>query len=217
MRGPALAKSLPMLRGWTRDPVAVGLPLASSYWTARRLARATLDAAVLEAGPVLELGAGAGAVTQALLEAGCPVDRILAVERDGELCRLLQQRFPDLQVIHGNALELGGLLQAGGISSVAVVLSGLPMRAIPSVAAAACYLDAFALMPGGGAIVQYTYGLRPPVDPRAAGLDLEAEFAGREWRNFPPMGIWTYRRPAGAPTDLSGGGALAKSRQQALQ
>ena len=184
---------LPFLRGWLRDPMGVGLPFPSSSWTARRLARAALDAAIPGGGPVLELGAGTGAVTRALVDLGCPVEQLVTIEQDGELCRSLEQRFPGLQVVQGDALALGRTL-AGGPSSVRVVVSGLPMRAIPSAAAARCYGDAFRVMPSGGAIIQYTYGLRPPVDPRATEPALEATFVGREWRNFPPMGIWRYSR-----------------------
>jgi phosphatidylethanolamine/phosphatidyl-N-methylethanolamine N-methyltransferase len=190
---PTLANPLPILRGWSRDPVAVGLPFASSYWTARRLAQAALDAAIPGSGPVLELGAGTGPVTEALIETGCPVDQIVVVERDAELCGSLKRRFSGLQVLHGNALELGEILACARISSVRVVLSGLPMRAVPPKAAARCYSDAFQLMPSGGAIIQYTYGFRPPVDPHEAVLKLDATFVGREWRNVPPMGIWSYR------------------------
>ncbi len=184
---------LPFVRGWLRDPVRVGLPFPSSSWTARELARATLDAAIPDSGPVVELGAGTGSVTWALIEAGCPLDRIVAVERDVELCRSLEWRFPGLRVLQGDALELGRLLVGARVSGAGVVLSGLPMRAICREAAARCYSDAFRAMPRGGAIIQYTYGLRPPVDPRRALPKLEATFVGREWRNFPPMGIWRYR------------------------
>jgi phosphatidylethanolamine/phosphatidyl-N-methylethanolamine N-methyltransferase len=52
-------------------------------------------------------------------------------------------------------------------------------------------------MPPGGAIIQYTYGFRPPVDPDEAVPKLDATFIGREWRNIPPMGIWRYRLPNG--------------------
>lgn len=195
--------SLEFLRGWSRDPVAVGLPVASSPWTARRLAHETLAAAVPDAvvpaegpltdRPIVELGAGTGAVTAALLDAGCPPDRLVVVERDAALCAGLRQRFPDLHIVQGDALALRETLAGAGIGSAAVVLSGLPMRAIPAAAATRCYADAFALMPPGGAIVQYTYGLRPPVDPAEAGLPLDATFLGREWRNVLPMGIWRYR------------------------
>jgi phosphatidylethanolamine/phosphatidyl-N-methylethanolamine N-methyltransferase len=181
---------LPFVRGWLRDPVGVGLPFPSSAATARRLARAVLDAAIPGGSPVLELGAGTGAVTSALVEAGCPVHRIVALERDAELCRALEQHFPGLTVIQGDALKLGGTLKGTPVTSVAVVLSGLPMRAIPAAAAESCYADAFDLMPAGGAVIQYTYGLRPPVEAPA----FDASFVGREWRNFPPMGIWRYSR-----------------------
>lgn len=184
---------LPFVRGWLRDPVGVGLPFPSSPATARRLAEAALASSVCN-GPVLELGAGTGAVTAALMDAGCPIDRIVAVEHDAELCRSLEERFPGLAVLEGDALELGALLEAAKLSSIAVMISGLPMRAIPAEAATRCYGDAFDAMPPGGAIIQYTYGLRPPVDPRLMAPKVEATFVGREWRNLPPMGIWRYSR-----------------------
>ncbi len=183
---------LPFVRGWLRDPVGVGLPFPSSPATARRLAEAALEASI-GGGPVLDLGAGTGSVTAALLDAGCALHRVVAVEHDAELCRSLEERFPGLAVLEGDALELGALLEAAGLSSLAAVICGLPMRAIPSEAATRCYGDAFEAMPPGGAIIQYTYGLRPPVDPRAMAQKVEATFVGREWRNLPPMGIWRYR------------------------
>jgi phosphatidylethanolamine/phosphatidyl-N-methylethanolamine N-methyltransferase len=193
VRRPALANPLPFLRGWSRDPVAVGLPFASSYWTARRLAQAVHNAAIPGSGPILELGAGTGAVTEALIETGCAVDQLIVVERDAELCGALARRFAGLQILHGDALELGGVLAKARIPAVGVVLSGLPMRVVPQQAAVRCYAQAFRLMPIGGAIIQYTYGFRPPVDPDEAVLKLDATFVGREWRNVPPMAIWSYR------------------------
>ena len=191
--------SLPFLRGWSRDPVAVGLPIPSSPWTARRLAQATLDAAIDGGGPVLELGAGAGAVTQALIE-GCGIDQLVVVERDAELCRTLERRFHGLCVLHGDALDVAGLLTAARITSVSVVLSGLPMRAVAPAAAIRCYSGAFELMPQGGAIIQYTYGFKSPVDPGRRAPRLQATFVGREWRNVPPMAIWSYRLPTPRPS-----------------
>lgn len=191
-----LSNPLPFLRGWSRDPVAVGLPFPSSSWTARRLAQAALDAAIPDGGPVLELGGGTGAVTDALLDAGCPVDQVIVVERDAELCRTLGRRFRGLNVLHGDALEIREILARARIASVCVVISGLPMRIVAPQAAARCYSGAFQLMPSGGTIIQYTYGFRSPVDPDESALELDARFVGREWRNVPPMGIWSYRLSA---------------------
>lgn len=193
--------SLPFLLSWSRDPVAVGLPIASSPWTARRLAHAALEAAIPGAGPVLELGAGTGPVTQALVEAGCPEDQIVVIERDADLWSMLGGRFSGLRVLHGDALELRAILAEACIRSVRVVLSGLPMRAVPPRAAKRCYSDAFRLMPCGGAIIQYTYGFRAPVDPGGNDPEFDVRFIGREWRNVPPVGIWRYRRNSPAAAD----------------
>jgi phosphatidylethanolamine/phosphatidyl-N-methylethanolamine N-methyltransferase len=160
-----LSNPLIFLRGWSRDPVAVGLPFESSYWTARRLAQAALDAAIPGSGPVLELGAGTGAVTQALIEAGCPEDQIIVVERDAELCATLERRFRGLRVLHGNALEVGEILARVRESRPSARAQRLPMRTVAPEAAARCYSGAFQLMPSGGTIIQYTYGFRSPADP----------------------------------------------------
>jgi phosphatidylethanolamine/phosphatidyl-N-methylethanolamine N-methyltransferase len=181
------------LLGWSRHPMAVGGPFASSPWTARRLAQAALETAIPHAGPVLELGAGTGRVTDALIAAGWPVDRIVAVERDGVLCRSLRQRFPGLRVLHANALDLDAVLARAGLASVSVVISGLPMRAVAPQAAARCYGEAFRRLPGGGVIIQYTYGFKAPVNPARTTPPFDAVFVGREWRNVPPIGIWKYR------------------------
>ena len=198
LTGRARNGAAPFLRSWLRDPVAVGLPFPSSPRLALRLAETVRRAAISNGGPVLELGAGTGVVTKALMETGWPLDRIVVVERDGELCRTLERRLPGLQVLQANALKLGALAQRTGLSRASVVLSGLPMRAIPTRAAFDCYLEAFRLLPPGGAIIQYTYGFRPPVDPQATAAPLKATLVGREWLNCPPVGIWLYRLAASA-------------------
>jgi phosphatidylethanolamine/phosphatidyl-N-methylethanolamine N-methyltransferase len=193
-----LSNPLPFLCGWSRNPVLVGWPFASSYWTARRLARAALDVAIPGGGPVLELGGGTGPVTEALIELGCAKDQLIVVERDAGLCRTLERRFRGLPILHGDALQIADILARRRVPSVSVVLSGLPMRALKPHDAARCYGGAFDLMPAGGSIIQYTYGYRSPVDLEAAPIKLDARFVAREWRNFPPMGIWSYRLANGA-------------------
>ena len=200
LNGGPRSGSAPFLRSWLRDPAAIGLPFPSSPRLALRLAETVRRAAIFNGGPVLELGAGTGAVTKALMETGWPLDRIVVVERDGELCRTLERRLPGLQVLQANALKLGAVARSTGLSRASVVLSGLPMRAVPAHLAFQCYLEAFRLLPPGGAIIQYTYGFRPPVDPQATAPPLNATFVGREWLNCPPVGIWRYRLARSALT-----------------
>ena len=196
-RKPIAVDPLAFVRGWIRAPLAVGGPFASSAWTAARIADATLEAARGESGAVIELGAGTGPVTEALIRLGCPLERLVVVERDAEMCALLEERFPGLRVLHGDALCLRETLTRGRVRSACVTLSGLPMRVVPAESARRFFGEAFGLMPEDGAVIQYTYGIRAPLDPAVTtGLELDARFVGREWRNLPPMAVWQYRRRA---------------------
>lgn len=194
-RKPTATDPLAFVRGWLRSPKAVGGPFASSIWTAERIAEVTLESARSDNGPVVELGAGTGPITEALLRLGCPLDRLVVVERDPEMCAFLEERFPGLRVVQGDAVRLRDTLGQGRVRSARVVLCGLPMRVIPPDAASKLYNDAFDLMPPGGSVIQYTYGLRSPLDPAVVtALNLNATFVDREWRNLPPMAVWRYQR-----------------------
>ena len=52
---------------------------------------------------MLDLGAGHGAVTAALLDAGA---RVVAVELDRRAAKLLERRYPDARVVHGDLLAV---------------------------------------------------------------------------------------------------------------
>jgi SAM-dependent methyltransferase len=58
--------------------------------------------AVTKADKVLEIGPGLGPLTELLLERG---GEVLAIEMDLRLVTVLRERFPNLTLIHGDALE----------------------------------------------------------------------------------------------------------------
>ncbi len=72
------------LRRWIRSPLKIGAFLPSS----RSLARAHWQRGRYceKAGAVIELGAGTGPVTQALLHAGIAADRLVVIERERGSC-----------------------------------------------------------------------------------------------------------------------------------
>ncbi len=59
---------------------------------------------------VLELGPGTGAVTDALLKRGLREDRLIAIEKNPTLAKLLRKRFPQAQIITGDAWHMDTLL-----------------------------------------------------------------------------------------------------------
>ncbi|NOZ83030.1 MAG: methyltransferase domain-containing protein, partial [Euryarchaeota archaeon] len=71
-----------------------------------RVAELEVEVAELSPGErVLEVGAGIGNLTGYLLEAGC---RVVAVEKDPLLARVLRERFPqeELEVVQGDVLRV---------------------------------------------------------------------------------------------------------------
>jgi len=84
----------------------------------------TRIAAAAEVGPgdtVLELGAGLGHLTRALLATGATV---VAVERDREVAAVLRQEMPELKLVEANAADLEFAKTAG--ASDLVVVGNLP-------------------------------------------------------------------------------------------
>ena len=176
------------LARWLTAPHKIGaLTPASRY-----LARAMADQIAPHGGLVVELGAGTGSVTKALLEAGLPPEHLIIVESDPAFCLLLRRRFPGLKVIRGDAARLGALLAPLSVERVASVVSSLPLLSMPRPLRQRIIEESFALLAEHGAFIQYTYGAFSPLRRRKSGL--KGEVAERVWRNFPPAAVWRFRR-----------------------
>ena len=100
-----LADRLRFLRAFITNPRQVGAVLPTSRWAVRDM----LDMAdVPGAGLVVELGAGTGVSTGEVLARMKPNARLIALEIDPQLARLMEERFPDprLQVVCDSAENL---------------------------------------------------------------------------------------------------------------
>lgn len=181
------------LKRWLRRPLAMGAALPSGPWLTHKIARTTVAALKGRDGHVVELGAGTGEVTRALLAAGIPATRLAVIERDPELSAFLHRRFSGPRIIEGDAARLRQLLKRNGVEQVAAVVSGLPLLSLPGELVHGIVTGVFDLLPRGAQMVQFTYGPAPPV-PRELRetLGLEARRVGRVWRNVPPAVVWTF-------------------------
>jgi phosphatidylethanolamine/phosphatidyl-N-methylethanolamine N-methyltransferase len=187
------------VKRWLRRPLAVGAVVPSGRLLGAAMARATLAASAGHAGHIVELGAGTGHVTNALLAGGIPAERLALVERDPELASFLRRHFAGPRILEGDAARLPQLLGAQGIDQVAAVVSSLPLLSLPAEVVNGIVHGVFEILPRGGALVQFTYGPSPPV-PRALRdrLLLHGARSPRIWRNVPPAVVWTFTRPASA-------------------
>ena len=139
----------------------------------------------LRPGLVVELGAGTGVVTQALLARGLSPERLLVIEYSAYFADLLRSRFPGASVIQGDAFAFERYLAGERISAV---VSGVPLLNFPLWRRKALIDRALSVQDSGGRFIQLSYGWKPPIAP--GRLELAKTVV---WRNLPPAHIWTYR------------------------
>jgi len=139
---------------------------------------------------VVELGCGTGAITRALLAAGVPPQRLIAVDVDGELLAVLRQEFPDITVLECDAAELSKHLPPAVVGKVGTVICGIPISLLPRPKQRAMIDEMFALMPPGRRFLAYTHRQSSPLPRRE--LNLEGERLARTLRNLPPASVWGY-------------------------
>jgi phospholipid N-methyltransferase len=170
------------------NPGGIGAVWPSS----RRLAR-SMAARVPRAGRglVVELGAGTGIVTEALLDKGIDARRLLIVERSASFVAHLRQRFPQLTIVHGDAARLGAIVKGVPVDSI---VSSLPLRSLPEAEAAAITGQWPDLLAPRGIIVQFSYDLRAMNRRRVPGF---AELGSAiVWANLPPARVTQLQRPS---------------------
>jgi phosphatidylethanolamine/phosphatidyl-N-methylethanolamine N-methyltransferase len=141
-------------------------------------------------GPVLELGAGTGSLTHGLLRAGCPNERLIALEREPRLAAALRRSFPGISTIVGDATSLAEHLARNGIDRLCAVVSSLPIKWFSVEEQRRILEPCLARLGPGGRFLQMTNAFVSPVAIRPLGI------AGRRvahvWRNLPPSQIWAY-------------------------
>lgn len=141
---------------------------------------------------MLEVGAGTGSITEALLSSGIPPSRLLVIERDPALVSHLRKRFPDIRVRCGDAEYAGTILCEEGISHVQTLISSVPILNLNGDNRVAIVRGMMKALAPDGQLIQFTYAANCPIP--TARLGLHAECLGRVWMNFPPAAVWRFTR-----------------------
>ena len=173
---------------WLRAPLTTAVMLPSGGELSRALA-AAVDPSI--PGAVVELGAGTGPVTAALIERGIAPDRLILIELNPTFCALLRERYPSAHVIAGDAFSAPSIIQELRARPVAAVVSCLPLYGKSPKWRQQLLFDLLHLGAPGTPFVQATYFPRSPIpiDPST----MVASASPRIWRNLFPAVVWTYR------------------------
>ena len=141
---------------------------------------------------VVELGAGTGPVTRALLAAGVSPDRLIAVEIDAQMAGFLRQRFSGVTVIEDDALDLRQVLPSETLKQIGAVICGVPISLLPAAQQRELVDLMLSLLPPGRPFLAYTHRLTSPLPAEALGLT--GERRAFTLLNLPPASVWAYRK-----------------------
>ncbi|MGX1788866.1 class I SAM-dependent methyltransferase [Bosea sp. NPDC055332] len=186
-------------RAWLAAPLRVAAVAPSSSALAELITQEITPAT----GPVLELGAGTGAFTRALIARGVAERDLTLVEFGSDFARLLEMRFPAARVrwMDAACLREAGLFDA---PVVGAVISGMPVLSMPPRKVIAILRGAFGYMRPGGAFYQFTYTTRCPIpDAILMRLGLRATRIGSTLRNLPPAAVYRISRRPPSPLRLA--------------
>ncbi len=154
---------------------------------------------------MVEVGAGAGAVTGAIAEQADQNAVVIAVEKDPELAERLRSRALGVRVVTADAATLPVILAAHGVDHADVIVSVLPwtlfgprqQREFLTIFAAALQAD------GVFTAAAYSWGYWTPA-ARRFRRELEQAFGEvlptrTMWRHLPPAMTYVCRRPGAVP------------------
>lgn len=144
-----------------------------------------------EPGPVIELGSGTGAITDALIKHGIDQNRLILIESHQSFYDDLQKRFPDARCFCDDAYDIETLAKRNFFPKAAAIMSGLPLRTQSLKRKRAFIESALRLLRPGAPLIQFSYGLSPPVEEHQIAATLIA--AETIWKNIPPARIWVYK------------------------
>jgi len=175
-------------RAWMDRPMFMGA-IAPSGPALSAVVAKQVDPQCL--GPIIELGPGTGAVTDALLDRGIAPERLVLIEFNRAFCDLLAQRFPATTIVQGDAYDIESRLKFLNLPLAGAIVSGLPLYSRPVAERLKLLRQAFKHMAYGAPFIQFTYATHSPIP-----LDddhIEAQVLPQIWLNLPPARVWIYR------------------------
>jgi phospholipid N-methyltransferase len=176
------------LKSWIQNPTAIGAVAPSGRLLAKLMATGLGRGA-----RVIELGAGTGTLTQAILETGVRAEDLFVVEQNAQFLKILARRFPECPLVAADALSLTEHVPGPGTFDF--VISGLPLLFFSPQQKQRLLEQVFELLGPSGALHQFTYSVRCPVERSLRSrLELHSSLIGIAPFNLPPAFVYRLSR-----------------------
>jgi phosphatidylethanolamine/phosphatidyl-N-methylethanolamine N-methyltransferase len=183
---PPVSNPWMFFRRWLANPLQMGSIIPSSPTLCAKIVRQTRRAADEF---IVELGAGTGVVSRALLDSGLPPERLYVVEIVPTMAAHLRRVLPGVNVIEGDARLLPNLLPDHVRGKIGTVVCGIPLVLLP-VAEQRRFIDAIEAVAPGRGFLHFSYCVTSPLPYQKHALAAKRE----AWTplNFPPASVWRY-------------------------
>lgn len=169
--------------------------------TSRAVAEVVCEAAhVPEAGSVVELGPGDGAITGIVLEHMKADAKFFAIEISPEFCDAMAIRYPNVIVYNDSAEHIAKYLAENDLSDCDAVVSGLPWASFPHELQVTLLDALYEAMAPGARFTTYTYLFSPYLKKgRRFRAMLEERFGEISatplvWGNVPPAFVYVAQK-----------------------
>jgi phosphatidylethanolamine/phosphatidyl-N-methylethanolamine N-methyltransferase len=172
------------------SPKSIGAVLPSSKRLAIYMAKEALKSFDHSEDYILEVGAGTGRMTRALLDLGLSPQKLLCVELDLKLHNYMAQKFSMVTTIQGNATNLATLIDREKQGKISTIISGIPMRNLSAIEQNLLVQAYLSVLKPMGSILQFTYGGISPFSVPG----LKGEKLARIYCNLPPATVWAYQK-----------------------
>ena len=175
---------------WLQEPKQLGTlaPISQSLATrAAALIRYPLGK------KVVEIGAGTGRLTRALLAGGVLPENLTAVELDAQFYQFLKAVLPKINAIHGDASHLPDLLPSDLIGQVDYVFSVIPLMYLPQDQRDKIIEASFKVLRPGGKLYHVCYS---PVSPFKGQSEIVSQRIVSKWLNLRPGFVWEFAHAA---------------------
>ena len=191
----ATAENKLFFKQWLKSPLQLGTFAPISM----KLANLTAHQLIINSDTtIVEIGAGTGRLTRALLAKGANIEKLAMVELDPKMCHFLkdslQQLYApntELKIIAGDACHLGKIIPHNWLGKVDYVVSAIPLLNLSEEVSKKIIQAALdVLNPVTGSIVHVSYS---PVSPiKFMECEILQKRAASIWGNVPPGFVWRF-------------------------
>lgn len=184
--------TLYFIKAAIKNPMQISTVFETSPWLRDMLLK---ELKVNEASSVIELGPGAGAITEALLQRMQKEAKYYGIELNQDLITMLKEAYPKAQFFEESAEYCEVLTKKNGLADC--IVSSLPWTIFSHDVQEKIITSIFNSLKDGGKFATYVC-INAEVYPAAKNLKklifekfTHVEKSPIEWRNIPPAAVYT--------------------------